>query len=168
MGEPMEIQDFIKEINEMGYRTHEHRTYITVWWHNEDEEEDVDIAEISKTERFVLNTNYDGFENLTEDEKEKMLGICYKLAATPIGERDTEKRYYLRHRWMNQESGGRCYLKFNAARNEYTLDSRDGGYLFSIDGVCNSKAEFTEAEIEEIKKKFNTSFEDFEIMEVKE
>lgn len=70
-----------------------------------------------------------------------------------------EKKYYLKHKWL----GGKFekYLNFKSLGepDSYVLDCKKCGGFF--------KHSFTQAELDEIKKKFNTNLEEFEIEEMK-
>ena len=89
----------------------------------------------------------------------EMLKKVIELVETPLSEREDEKRYYLKHRFINEWEDEKYfnYLK----KEEFIMlsDQREGqGY----------QTKFTKAEIEELKEKFDTDFNDFELIEVED
>lgn len=93
------------------------------------------------------------------DEKDfNMIKAAVEFAETPIEEREAPKKYYLRHRWMKEEDYN--YLSLYLEDNTYFLDD--------IEGFNWTENKFTLEEIEEIKEKYDTKLEDFEIVEVEE
>lgn len=73
---------------------------------------------------------------------------------TSVEDREEEKKYCLRHRWFNFDDR---YLNKNLETNQFFL---------SYAPFENYKSAFTLKEIEEIKEKYCTTLEDFEIIEV--
>lgn len=69
------------------------------------------------------------------------------------------KTYYLKHKWISD--GREQYLKLNGRTGRYFL----GG--FNLYMLPTWQGDFTEKEIEEIKKKFDTTLSDFEMIEAK-
>lgn len=99
---------------------------------------------------FSFNSDVEMFEACIE-----MFEACLELAKTPLEERVEEKKYLLKHRFL--ETRGINYL--NVADRYFLGDKNDEN---------DYKTHFTIQEIEEIKKKYNTSLDDFEIIEVEE
>lgn len=93
------------------------------------------------------------------DEKDfNMIKAAVEFAETPLEEREEEKEFYLKHRWIKG-----CVIMY-LYRN--TLN----GYCYLGDKKCrpHRQKRFTLKEIEEIKEKYDTKLEDFEIVEVEE
>ena len=59
------------------------------------------IARVDLKEKFVIDTYFWNFRGLTEDEREKVYALLSKLAETDPQDREEEKKYYLRHKWLN-------------------------------------------------------------------
>ncbi len=95
------------------------------------------------------------------DERDfNMMKAAVEFAETPIEDREEEKKFYLKHRWMRNINGFSRALK---------IDIEDGTADVGI--MCPSlgyKNQFTKKEIEEIKEKFNTDLADFKEVEVGE
>lgn len=116
------------------------------------------IASIKLDEKFNIDTDYVAFRNnLSEDEQEKVYVLLTKLAETDPKDREEEKKYYLRHKWLADSDD---YLNFYIEHNEYNLSTANNFSVF--------KTQFTQAEIDELKRKFKTNLEDFEMIEVEE
>ena len=88
----------------------------------------------------------------------QLLKKAIELAETPLDEREEEKKYYLRFKCLNKYTAVE-HIK-RVITGEAILSDRHG------DLVLQTK--FTKAEIEEFKEKFNTDFDDFELIEVED
>ena len=95
---------------------------------------------------------------ICDDEDFNMIKASVKFAETPLDEREEEKKYYLRHKWIK----GTCdnYLNFYKSRTGYVINDK------TETNTC--KTQFTRKEIDEIKKKHNTDLSDFYEDEVEE
>lgn len=95
---------------------------------------------------------------LDKEEQEKLFDLVVEYAKTPIEDREEEKKFYLRHRWL--ENKEECnYLNFDINGLYYSLNTKPE--------VGWAKTKFTRREIDEIKEKFNTDLSDFDEEEVK-
>ena len=93
------------------------------------------------------------------DEKDfNMIKAAVEFAETPPEDREEEKKFYLRHKWLNLNTHN--YLHLDVDDGSCMLDDNEE---FSF-----TKIKLTEKEIEEIKEKFNTDLADFELVEVEE
>lgn len=96
------------------------------------------------------------------DERDfNMIKAAVEFAETPPEDREEEKKFYLKHKWIT--SGG-FYMYVTHHTKPYgevyeLLSWRYG----EINGM-----QFTLKEIEKIKKEFDTDLKDFELVEVKE
>lgn len=95
-----------------------------------------------------------------EDENERtwLVDLIACFAKTPIDER-SDKKYYLKHRWLI--CNGLKYLCYDKGSYIYFLSERP---LVEDD---DATSEFTQEDINSIKRKLDTSLEDFEMIEVK-
>lgn len=114
------------------------------------------VARVNLKRRFEADFDFWGFKNgLTEYEREKVYFLITRLAATALEDRGEEQKYYLEHKWLDDN--------FYNVWNCLNLQVETNGY--SIGSPFNSeefKTQFTQAEIDEIKEKLNTNLEDFE------
>lgn len=87
----------------------------------------------------------------------EVIKAAMELAETPPEERQEEKKYYLRHRFLVEE--GDCnYLNYDHSLRELNLSD--------IGQSKSTQTQFTQAEIEDIKEKYKTTLDDFEQIEV--
>lgn len=106
-----------------------------------------------------ITKGYIAINNTFSDSKDlKMLKASIEFAETSIEDREEEKKFYLRHRWL--ECNEADYLNFEISGNYYGLNSKRD--------VSWAKTKFTLKEIEKIKAKFDTDLKDFELVEVEE
>ena len=104
------------------------------------------------------NTIWISIQDWCFEEDFKMVKAAIEFAETPIEDREEEKKFYLRHRWL--ESIGNRYLITDLGDGYYYLDDKDDYFA--------GKMQFTLEEIEEIKEKLDTDLNDFELVEAKE
>lgn len=103
----------------------------------------------------IISANISFIEDM--EERAWLVEHIACFAATPIDNRFESKKYYVRHKWLGSPSGN--FL------NAY----RDGLSLLSTKlAHDNCSTQFTEREIESLKRKNDTDLKDFEIIEVEE
>ena len=88
----------------------------------------------------------------------QLLKKAIELAETPLDEREEEKKYYLKYRFINKYTVVE-HIK-RVITGEAILSDRHG------DLVLQTK--FTKAEIEELKKRFNIDLNDFDFIEAED
>lgn len=151
----MKTKEFIKRFEELGYCVMNGEEY----YHIKDFDGEI-IASINKLIMFQICTDYDAWDKLSSEIKKQLFDIISKYASTPPDERKEEKKFYLRHRYLEIGSGGMGY---------FTIDKDSGAPFFGFKtSNTNYNQTFTLKEIEEIKKKFHTDLTDFEMIEVRE
>lgn len=98
-------------------------------------------------------------ENFHCDDKDfNMIKAAVAFAETPPEDREEEKKFYLKHRWLSANK----FVKHHTSVYEKSYE------LTSWEYGDKSDIQYTLKEIEEIKKKFNTDLKDFELVEVEE
>lgn len=121
------------------------------------------------TNEMVVNeyaANYVWFSNYYHcDEKDfNMIKATMKYAETPPDDREEEKKFYLRHKFLSSSMEG---ISYYGSFVNYNI--RDKGiYLADRGEIGDIKTNFTLKEIEEIKEEFGTDLSDFELVEVQE
>ncbi len=55
-----------------------------------------EYAYLSKESEMIVDTDYENFPKLPQEQRACLLCLLYKIAKTPLVEREGEKRYYLR------------------------------------------------------------------------
>ncbi|MFR3737115.1 hypothetical protein [Anaerococcus obesiensis] len=118
------------------------------------------IATIEEDTTFKFSTQYYAWNAIPYCEQKIILSHIMGYAATPVDEREEEKKVYLRHRYFRFHNGSSKYLGMNLVKDEPDLCSKIT-YRWT-------KNQFTKKEIDEIKEKFNTDLKDFMPEEVEE
>ena len=54
------------------------------------------IMTVDAQHKCIVDTTWDEFQYLRDDTKEQLFNLGYKLAKTPLAEREEEKKYWLR------------------------------------------------------------------------
>ena len=151
----MKTKEFIKRVDELGFIAYKDGDY----WSIKDENEDI-VANLNKTTLSQVCTDFMGWDEVYNEDKEKLFDIIVEFAKTPLDEREEEKKFYLKHRWIFDKDFY-MYLRKTSYDDK---EMRFGVINFS----GNDSLKFTLKEIEEIKKKFDTDLKDFELVEVEE
>lgn len=150
----MKTREVIKEVKRLGFTVkNDFELRIVIY-----NQEMITVAIVYSDRLFNINTAFDAFDMVEKDKKEKLIHLIVEYARTPVEERKEEKKYYLKHKWLSDS--GRRYLNLYIDKNEYEINTDSN--------LAEFKTQFTQAEIDEIKRKFNTSLEDFEIVEVED
>ena len=105
--------------------------------------ERVYLLSVGSHSAYTINSDYEHFRNLEDSKKERLLDLAWRLANTPLEERDDEKKYRLRLPFIKNGMG---YL------NEF-----QSGDIFIGDKhqAHKHKTIFTDSEIEALKAKHN-------------
>lgn len=152
----MKTKEFIKRVEELGFWVEELKNIINVC----EDEAGFYLVTIDKNYQYILNNMGKGYKNLDDYKKRDLLKVCYEYAITPVEEREEEKKFYLRHRWMVGASKSTNYLNLFVDTGDMVLSGEQQD--------SSAKTEFTKKEIEEIKERYNTDLSDFDIVEVEE
>lgn len=153
----MKTKEFIEKVEELGFEVNSNGSIISV---KNSKEDYMTVADIGKENEFEVNTFNYLFYYVKDNTKKDLFDLMVKYASTPIEEREEEKEYYLKHKWLNLKHENVKYLVCTLSSDEYKLGTGFNGVGF--------KTQFTQKEIEEIKEKFDTDLGDFEIIEVEE
>ncbi len=154
----MKIKEFKKEITDIGAK---YNLDLEVTENNFDfyiKSGTRPLASVSKSTTYLVIAGYAMYEKLEERLRRDLLSVMYELASTPIDEREDEKKFYLKHRFL--EIDGCNYLNYDYGFQDLNLNDK-----IQFDEI---QTQFTQKKIEEIKEKYNTDLKDFEIIEVEE
>lgn len=145
----MKTKEFIKAVKELGYEAVKYEERISIKY------KDISIANVFTDKIYQINSN-----SLNKEWGEKggvLFALIFQYACTPIKDREEkEKEFYLKHKWIKG-----CAIMY-LYRNELN------GYCYLGENKCrpHRQRRFTLKDIEEIKEKFNTDLNDFELIEV--
>ena len=151
----MKTKEFIEKVEELGYLIKD----CYVYWQIRNKENSV-VAIVDKNVLFKFSTDFNDWDYILDDDKDKLLSLIVEFARTAIDDREKEKKFYLKQRWFKPESIYMNYLNHWTGTNEYWLDYKNE--------TKEVQTQFTLKDIEEIKKKFDTDLADFELVEVEE
>ena len=147
----MKTKDFIEKVEALGYVVDKIDTHLVI-----EERGEIALALVSSWERFAMTTDFHEFKtHLSDQEAEKLAGLIFVYTATPIEDREEEKRYYLRNSSPLLRGSGRGYL----AKNKDTLE------YYALSLKCSEEfyqTIFTESEINQMDI---TGFERVEVPE---
>ncbi len=107
-----------------------------------------------------INRIWTSIQGYCDDKDFNMIKASIEFAETPPEDREREKKFYLKHRYLRSTGGNILYFSIYI---EY-----DFSILTYRRHSSETKQQFTLEEIEEIKKKFNTDLKDFELVEVED
>lgn len=148
----MKTKEFIKKVEELGYDIEISREDVFIKY------DGCIIATISRTSPYTMNT----YTIFRVKHVKELLDLCVEYVKTPIEEREYVKKYhlYLKRTKPKFFDDVGSYLTFNTYTNTFSIDV----------GVetAHLTAKFTQKEIDDIKKKYNTDLEEFEQIEVEE
>lgn len=110
------------------------------------------IACIDDNYRYLYTLYAEDFTKLQPKIQKRLFELIIQIVKTPIKNR-VEQKYLLKHKFLFESL---TYLNYNSRLNKLILADK-----YQTD-YCQTK--FTKDEIKNLKKKFNTKFEDFEIV----
>ena len=152
----MKTKEFIKRVEELGYLLSS--SYYC--WEIRNKKNYL-IAVVSKDVLYKISTDSAYWDGISDEDKNKLLGLLIEYAKTPIKDREEEKKYYLKHRYLQSSfTNLNDFLSYSASDNKLALSN---GINFP-----KYKTHFTLKEIEEIKEKFDTDLSDYELIKVKD
>lgn len=148
---------FIKEIDKLGFAVEKGGNGKYLWIKDSRK---LFVAFVDTTEMYVFDTAYNAFDELQESDKKNLFNLLVKYTSTPHDEREDEKKYYLKHKWLKNENYSYLNLNTRCEKTVPTLCVKLNSDKF--------QTQFTQKEIEEIKERFNTSLDDFEQIPIEE
>lgn len=150
----MKTKEFIKRVEELGYKTNLRTSFIQIM-HN-------DFVAVAVYMDKMYAITFNQIIKTSWNNADKLFDLVVQYAKTPIEDREEENKYYLKHKFLISSTEGARYedsfLNYNTRNNEM--------YLSDKMPVGDIRTKFTLKEIEEIKEKFDTDLKDFELVEV--
>lgn len=150
----MKTNEFIKAVDILGFKIYKNNYCDGTKYFVIQNSFDVTMCHVAINKLFEMDIRF------SEYMSETLVDLIVEYAKTPVEDREEEKRYYLRHKWVNSKTNN--YLHFSEENNFYNLS------VYKSLDAWKTQLQFTEKEIEEIKEKFDTDLADFEIVEVEE
>lgn len=143
---------FIEKVEKMGLHVEHNKYFLHIL-----DKSNFELASISKVYKYQFRFYQAGICNLEGNKKNDFINLVVEYVCSP--EREQEKKYCLRHKYMIDSYGtGFSYLGVDRqTHSTIFINSKHDG--------DNVQTAFTLNEILELKKKFDTDFSDFEIEE---
>ena len=130
----IKTKEVIKELENINLRTQVRNDYLFVT-----DSYGEAVGSINLKAKFEIYIDFRNFRHkLSEYEREKVYVLLTKLAETEPSEREEEKKYYLRHKWL--ETPDINYLNYQFDTDTYFFDSESNNKFI--------KTQFTQAEIQ--------------------
>lgn len=150
----MKTKEFIKRVEELGYKIFKNNmggniTYFTIF--NSGGYKLAFVRENKLFEISIYSDNIDG----------KLFNLIIEYAKTPIEDREEEKKFLIKHKYLVSKANCQVNLAKNKKKNVYRVIN------CKVDNLVY-QGQFTLNEIEEIKQKLNTDLADFELVEVED
>lgn len=134
---------FIKEVQNLGFATAEYMNIILI------RHESREVALIGKCKIFCVNTEYPSFNNLPEELKEKLYNLIDNYTRTPIEDREEPQKFYLKFDIKSSDSYH--YLNYKEFLNSIEIHNK-------ANNLNGYKTQFTQKEVDELKKKLGVTF----------
>lgn len=88
----MKTTEFVKKVEALGYEVDDFGNSLNIG-----DSDGHELAIVSKKHRFVMDTNaFDFVTYVNDEDTEKLATLLFEYSATPLAEREEEKKYYLR------------------------------------------------------------------------
>lgn len=149
----MDREEFFKKIKDMGLHIEYDRYFLHIL-----DKSNFELASISIVYKYNFRFFQAGFCSLSNSECADFINLVTDFVCSCMNRKD-EKRYYLKHRFLQASSGYSFFSVNKYERNTYLSTYFQAGMV---------QTEFTQSEIEMMKKEYDTDFNDFEMIEVGE
>lgn len=149
----MKTKEFIKRVDILGFKTHKNNYCDGTKYFVIQNSFDVTMCHVAINKLFEMDIRF------SEYMSETLVDLIVEYAKTPVEDREEEKKFYLKHRFL-VEVGDCNYLNSDHSLREFYLNDKSQSEKI--------QTQFTLKEIEEIKKKFDTDLADFKLVEVEE
>ena len=136
---------FIKEVEELGFRFLQCTKDIEIYYENNQ------VAYVCWYRRFYVGITYK-FCDLPKELQEKLFNLLVKYASTPLEDREAPQKYYLKFKLKTNYSDN--FLNLNTTFDWFEINTKSNSDKF--------QTQFTQKEIDEIKKRFGVTLSDFE------
>lgn len=155
----MLTEELTKKLDELEYSwdTHDYKnnTYIEIYDPCNEEYPDEEIAIVCVNKPYIFDTNTYLFEQMDEEYQKELFELLEAYSRTPADEREEEK-YTYKHKSLKTKGGKFSYLAIRKILN------MSYAFLQGSDvDIFEYKIEFTDKEIEEVKKEFDINLDDY-------
>lgn len=162
----MKTKEFIKRVEKMGFcieyfknpfsnvKSNCNYDLITIYLY------DKVLVKIWTNCQYAISTISDGHSCYLDGyDVDKLYKLCFEYANTPVEDREEEKKFLIKHKYLVSKAICQVNLARNKEKNVYrVINCKVDNLVYQV--------QFTLNEIEEIKQKLNTDLADFELIEV--
>ena len=148
----MKTKEFIKRVEELGYKTLVYHKTIRI------RDKGCLVALIVLNKRFIFETNF-VIRPITD---ERLFDLLVEYAKTPIEDRGDTSKHIYKHNFIKTKGNSFTYLAIRQ-RPSISYPVLQG----SSEDIFEYKVEFTDEEIEEVKKEYGIFLDDFKKVKVK-
>nr|DAL26925.1 MAG TPA_asm: hypothetical protein [Caudoviricetes sp.] len=157
----MKTKELTKKLEELEYSwdTYDYynNTYIDIYGIGDGEHHDEELATVCVSKQYILNTNYDLFEEMSKEDRKELYELLDEYSSTPEDEReDKNQKYTYKHERLKTKGGNWSYLAIRQ-RPSISYPILQGS---DVD-IHEYKVEFTDEEIEEYKKEFGINLDHY-------
>lgn len=120
------------------------------------------LVKVWTTCQYAISTISDGHSCYLDGyDVDELYKLCFEYANTPVKDREEEKKFLIKHKYLVSKAICQVNLAKNKEKNVYrVINCKVDNLVYQV--------QFTLNEIEEIKQKLNTNLADFELVEVKD
>lgn len=163
----IKTKEFIKAVKNLGFTIKYYKTPFSNVKSNDYDLiticlEDKDLVEIWMNCKYAISTISDGHSCfLNGYDVDKLYKLCFEYANTPVMDREEEKKFLIKHKYLVSKNLLPVNLAWNKLKDVYrSINLKVDNHIY--------QAQFTFKEYEEIKKKLNTDLADYELVEVED
>lgn len=158
----MWTKELTKKLEELEYSwdTYDYynNTYIDIYGIGDGEHHDEELATVCVSKQYILNTNYDLFEEMSKEDRKELYELLDEYSSTPEDEReDPKQKYTYKHRTLKTRRGSDAYLAISDFPNQKNYPNLIG----ETKNTEHWQVLFTKTEIEEYSKKFSIDLDNY-------
>lgn len=151
----MLTKDFIKKVEELGLYVDKSEKFGHILVIDGDHRL---VAYVKNNERSQFSTAFASFDNLLEPMQRKLIELIGMYARTLPDKREQEQKFYLKFKIKTNDD----YYFLNFDKDDDCIENND------IVGTDVYETQFTQKEIDDIKKRFGLTLSDFEQIPIEE
>lgn len=153
----IKTKEFIKKVEELGYLVDDNYYH---YWEIKNNKNYL-IAVVSKDVLYKISTDSGYWDDISDEDKNKLLELIVEFASTPVEDREEEEKFLIQHKYLVSKNLLPVNLAWNKLKDVYrSINLKVDNHIY--------QAQFTFKEYEEIKKKLNTDLADYELVEVED
>lgn len=154
----MKTKEFIKRVKELGYDYEKAEEVYFIY-----DLEGTEIAAVCHTTPNQISNTEREWDFLNKHEQEELFDLLIEYAKTPIKDRGDTSKHIYKHNFIKTKGNSFTYLAIRQ-RPSISYPVLQG----SSEDIFEYKVEFTDEEIEEVKKEYGIFLDDFKKLEMED